>query len=164
MANRDWYINNKFHKSIIERQPNRKMDTRHEQEILRKEWLAHKEICVCAEEDSPWANICANLPLLCMWVATTAWLLTGGVGQCSGTEPRLPKQSMPNLTCMPHSQPSQRNFLMHNIVNKQKRYTSNWELSLTVSRNVNWYNPFGKQFHTTYKSENVYPTIHWSLH
>ena len=26
------------------------------------------------EEDCPWANICANLPLFCMWHAVTAWL------------------------------------------------------------------------------------------
>ena len=29
------------------------------------------------EEDSPSANICANLPLLCMWDATTTWLMSG---------------------------------------------------------------------------------------
>ena len=29
-----------------------------------------------AEEDSPWANICANLPLFFMWATATAWLLT----------------------------------------------------------------------------------------
>ena len=27
-----------------------------------------------AEEDWPWANICAHLPLFCMWDAATAWL------------------------------------------------------------------------------------------
>ena len=26
------------------------------------------------EEDCPWANICANLPLFCMWDTATAWL------------------------------------------------------------------------------------------
>ena len=28
------------------------------------------------EEDLPWANICANLLLLCMWVTATAWLMS----------------------------------------------------------------------------------------
>ena len=44
-----------------------------------------------AEEDSPLANICANLPLFCMWVAATAWVPTSGVGLRLGTEPKPPK-------------------------------------------------------------------------
>ena len=52
----------------------------------------------CAEEDSPWVNICANLPLFCMWVTATAWLPTTGVGPCLGTKPRPPKCNVPNLT------------------------------------------------------------------
>ena len=36
------------------------------------------------EED--WANICANLPLFCMWDASTAWL-TNGIGPCLGSKP-----------------------------------------------------------------------------
>ena len=39
-----------------------------------------------AEGDSQ-VNICANLPLSCMWVAATAWQRTSGVGPCPGTEP-----------------------------------------------------------------------------
>ena len=31
----------------------------------------------CGEEDSPWANICANLPLRYLWDASTAWLRSG---------------------------------------------------------------------------------------
>ena len=27
----------------------------------------------CCEEDWPWANICANIPLFCMWDVATAW-------------------------------------------------------------------------------------------
>ena len=53
------------------------------------------------EEDSPWANICANLPLFCMWVTTTAWMLTNGVGLWPGTEPRPLKWSTPNSTTTP---------------------------------------------------------------
>ena len=30
-------------------------------------------LCV-SEEDRPWANVCANLPLFCLWDAATAWL------------------------------------------------------------------------------------------
>ena len=41
------------------------------------------------EEGSPWANICANLPLLCMWDATTAWLMSGA-GLHPGSEPTNP--------------------------------------------------------------------------
>ena len=32
---------------------------------------------VFGEEDLPWANICANLPLFCLWVTSTAWLTSG---------------------------------------------------------------------------------------
>ena len=56
------------------------------------------------EEDLPWANICANLPLVCMWVAATAWLMSG-VGPHPGTEPGLPKWSVPNLTTRPWGWP-----------------------------------------------------------
>ena len=35
----------------------------------------------------------ANLPLFCIWVTTTTWLLTMGVCLCLGTEPGPPKQS-----------------------------------------------------------------------
>ena len=43
------------------------------------------------EEDSPWANICANLPLFCMWVTATAWL-----DECCRSAPRI-------WTCKPRS-------------------------------------------------------------
>ena len=49
----------------------------------------------------PWANTCANLPLFCMWVATTAWPPMSGVGLCPGTKPRTLKWSVPNLTTRP---------------------------------------------------------------
>uniref|UniRef100_A0A8C4MNW3 Monoamine oxidase B n=1 Tax=Equus asinus asinus TaxID=83772 RepID=A0A8C4MNW3_EQUAS len=42
------------------------------------------------------SNVCANLPLFCMWDATTAWLDKQCVGLCLGSEPanpRLPKQN-----------------------------------------------------------------------
>ena len=39
-----------------------------------------------AEEESPQANICTNLPLFCMSVTATAWLMSG-VGPCPGSEP-----------------------------------------------------------------------------
>ena len=54
-----------------------------------------------AEGDSPWANICAHPPLCCMWVTTTAWLPTSGVGPHPGTKPRPPRWSVPNLTTRP---------------------------------------------------------------
>ena len=44
------------------------------------------------EEDSPWTNICANLPLFCMWDASTAWLMSG-VGPLPGSEPVNPGRS-----------------------------------------------------------------------
>ena len=40
-----------------------------------------------AEEDWPWANICAHLPLFCMWDATTAWFDKQCVGPCPGSKP-----------------------------------------------------------------------------
>ena len=50
------------------------------------------------EEDYHRANICANLPLFCMWVTTTAWPLVSSVGPCPATEPWPLKWSAPNLT------------------------------------------------------------------
>ena len=49
------------------------------------------------EEDCCWANICASLPLLCMWDATSVWLDEQCVGLRPGSEPAnpgLPKLSM----------------------------------------------------------------------
>ena len=49
------------------------------------------------EEDCCWAKICASLPLFCMWVTTTAWPPTSGVGPHLGSEPTslgLPKQTV----------------------------------------------------------------------
>ena len=42
------------------------------------------------EEDCPWANVCANLPPLCMWNATTARPNEWRVGPCLGLEPVSP--------------------------------------------------------------------------
>ena len=39
------------------------------------------------EENWPWANICAHLPLFCMWNAATAWLDEWCVDLCPGSEP-----------------------------------------------------------------------------
>ena len=56
-------------------------------------------VVVFVEEDWPWANICANLPLFCTWVATaTARPLMSGISLCPGTKPRPPKQRASNLT------------------------------------------------------------------
>ena len=52
---------------------------------------------VFGEEDWPWANICAHLPLFCMWDAPTAWPDEPCVGLCPGPDPansRPPKQNM----------------------------------------------------------------------
>ena len=42
------------------------------------------------EEDWPWANTHANVPLVCMWDATTAWPNEQGVGPCLGSETMNP--------------------------------------------------------------------------
>ena len=42
------------------------------------------------EEDCPWANICVNLPLFCMWDAASAWLDEWCVGLHPGLEPVNP--------------------------------------------------------------------------
>ena len=52
--------------------------------------------CFLLEEDCPWANICASLPLFYMWVATRAWLDEWCVDPHSGSipaNPRSPKWS-----------------------------------------------------------------------
>ena len=51
---------------------------------------------IFGEEDWSWANICANLPLFCLWDATTAWLDEQYVGPqlvSKPVNPKLPKQS-----------------------------------------------------------------------
>ena len=62
---------------------------------------------ILGEEDCPWANICANLPLFCMWDAATAWLDEQYVDPHPGCElvnPKLPKQST-NSTTLPLAWP-----------------------------------------------------------
>ena len=66
-----------------------------------KRWRGRERIkvffCCCCyflffgEEDWPQANTCANLPLLCMWDATTAWLDEWCVGLHPGSEPANPR-------------------------------------------------------------------------
>ena len=51
-----------------------------------------------AEDDSPWANIHANLSLFCIWVTTTAWKLTSGIVPCLWSEPRPQKWNALNWT------------------------------------------------------------------
>ena len=46
-------------------------------------------LSVC-EEDCPWANTCAKLPLFCMWDNTTAWLHEWCVGLCRASKPENP--------------------------------------------------------------------------
>ena len=61
------------------------------------------------EEDCPWANIYANLPLFCMWNATTAWLDEHCVGPRLGSElvSPGPRGGAPELThCAMGSVPS----------------------------------------------------------
>ena len=70
-----------------------------------------------AEADLAWANICCQSSSFCLRkrlcqssailyvVTTAAWLLVSGVGPCLGSEPRLQKQSAPNLTTRPPGQP-----------------------------------------------------------
>ena len=55
------------------------------------------------EEDWPWANICANLPLFCMWDTATAWLDDDG---SKSVNPRPPTEHA-NLTTMPQGWPRQ---------------------------------------------------------
>ena len=68
------------------------------------------------EEEWPWANICASLPLFYLWDAATAWLdeycrSTPGILTC---EPGLLKLSAPNLTTMPPDLPQDFiHFLIH---------------------------------------------------
>ena len=57
------------------------------------------------KEDLPWANICASLPLFCLWVTAIAWLPVSGVGPCLGTEPGLPNQRAPNITTRQQGRP-----------------------------------------------------------
>ena len=57
------------------------------------------------EEESPWANICANLPVFCSWVTATAWALMCTVSLHLVTKPSPPKWSALNLTTRPWGQP-----------------------------------------------------------
>ena len=60
------------------------------------------------EEDWPWASICDNLPLVCMWDASTAWLNEWCVGLHPGSKPVEPPAAElehTNLTTVPLGQP-----------------------------------------------------------
>ena len=60
-----------------------------------------------AEEDCPWANICAHLPLFCMWDATRAWLDEQHVGPGPGSKPVNPGPSKQSAwTSPPHHRAS----------------------------------------------------------
>ena len=65
------------------------------------------------EDNQPWANICANLPLFCMWVTTTTWLgkWCKSAPGIQTHKPRPPKQSTPDLTTTPQGQPYSKVFL-----------------------------------------------------
>ena len=57
-----------------------------------------------AEEDWPWANICAHLPLLFIWDAATAWFEKRCIGACLGSEPVNPgatEAEQPHLATTP---------------------------------------------------------------
>ena len=43
------------------------------------------------EEDCPWANNCASLPLFCMWGTTTVWLDEWYAGPYPGSKPANPR-------------------------------------------------------------------------
>ena len=64
-------------------------------------------------EDCSWANICANLPLFCMWDAATAWLDEQGdrfaprIWTC---KPQTAKVEHANLTTMPPGWPCRQCF------------------------------------------------------
>ena len=56
--------------------------------VLILQYYLHDFFFLC-EEDSPRANIWANSPLLCLWDASTAWLMSR-VGLHPGSEPVNP--------------------------------------------------------------------------
>ena len=83
-----------------------------------------------AEEDSPWANIYANLPLFRMWDATTAWLLMSGISPHTGMELGLLKWSALNLTTRPQGKPLNIIYFnqIHQWYTKRKVYHDKVEL------------------------------------
>ena len=53
-----------------------------------REWASSLVCSFFEEEDGPWANICSNLPLPCIWDApTTAWFDEQYVGPWLGSKP-----------------------------------------------------------------------------
>ena len=81
----------------------------------------HEEAYFCllvfsGEEYLPWANISANSPLFCMWVAATVRLLMSGVSLCPETEPGPLKQSVANLTTRPWGWPHKEAFVVNRYV------------------------------------------------
>ena len=65
------------------------------------------------EEDYPWANICANLPPLCMWDAATAWLMSRVSPHPGSTlvNPGCQSRTRGTLTTQPWGQPQELAFL-----------------------------------------------------
>ena len=59
------------------------------------------------EEDWPWANICANLPLFCTWDTSTAWLDEQRSVHAQDPNLQTPaaKVEHKNLTTTPPGQP-----------------------------------------------------------
>ena len=96
------------------------------------------------EEDSLWADICANLPLFCLWVAVIAWQPASGVCLCPGSEPRLLKEGMPNLTTRQQASLMFNLFLNSplNVVIWQLQSSWSWLHPLTGYWSIN---PYGKR-------------------
>lgn len=69
---------------------------------------------IFGKEDCSKITSVASLLPFCMWIAASSWPPKGGVGQRLGTEHRLPKRSMLNLTSMPWGWPLY--FLFFNSV------------------------------------------------
>ena len=80
-----------------------------------------------SEEDSPWANICANLPLFCKWVTATAWLLSGVGLLHLGTEPGPLKWTVPNLTTRSQGWPLNRVCWRTQLVSKHTNNAQVWQ-------------------------------------
>ena len=100
--------------------------------------------CFCffiffAEEDLPWANICASLPLI-LYVGHHHSMVTDEWWDLHlGTQPGPSKQSMPNLTTRPRDQPHYFPFVDQRI--EAQRCLVTWQksrISIKVSRAISY--------------------------
>ena len=75
--------------------------------------VGRRRCCCFCEEDWPQANICAKLPLLCMWDAAKAWLDEWYVDVHPGSELRPRATAVEHVNLIAELAPFRLSFVRH---------------------------------------------------